>query len=307
MPVFHVRKSEFIAAPVAKVYESVLDFRRWAAWSPWLIAEPGARMSYAEDGRSYTWDGEVTGSGMMEITGGDPPWSIVYRLTFLKPWKSVNQVEFHFSEHDGGTEVLWTMEGKLPFFMFWLKGMMSAWIGSDYRRGLLMLKDLVETGAVPSKLEFLPHQAAGGFRYTGVRSQCPTEGIGPSMQADMQKLMAWVGSSGTQPKGKPFSITHKWDPVKGVADYTLGIPVEEFAAGLPEGFVSGDIPVCEAYVVQHTGAYRHLGNAWASGVMHGRAKKYRTDRHVEAFEIYENDPTVTPEAELVTRVHFPSK
>lgn len=307
MPVFHVRKSEFIAAPVARVHDLVRDFKSWPLWSPWLIAEPETKMTYAADGRSYAWDGKITGSGEMEITGGDPPWSIFYRLTFLKPWKSVNKVEFHFAEHEGGTRAEWTMEGTLPWFMFWMKAMMAVWIGSDYRRGLLMLKDLVETGSVPSKLEFMPHQAAGGFRYSGVRSQCPTGEIGPSMQADMVKLMAWLESSGTVPQGKPFSITHKWDPVKDVADYTLGVPVEEFTGGLPEGFVSGEVPVCEAYVVRHTGAYRHLGNAWASGVMHGRAKLYKADRHVEAFEVYQNDPTATPEAELVTHVHFPSK
>lgn len=307
MPRFQVRKSILIDAPVEQVHAIVRDFRRWPEWSPWLIAEPETKLSYPDDGKSYTWEGEVTGSGAMVVTGGDPPWSIHYRLTFLKPWKSENNVEIHLSEHDGGTEVVWTMEGKLPFFMFWMKGMMSTWIGADYARGLLMLKDLAETGSVPSKLEFHPGQAAGGFRYSGVRSQCATDAIGPSMQADMAKLMALVESGGIKPAGKPFSITHRWDPVKGVTDYTLGLPVEEFAAGLPAGFVSGEVPVCEAYVVEHTGAYRHLGNAWASGVMHGRAGRYKANKRIEAFEVYENDPTTTPEAQLVTRVHFPVK
>lgn len=307
MSVFHVRKSLLIEAPLTLVYDLVRDFRQWPKWSPWLIAEPEAELIYAEDGSGYAWDGRITGSGKMEVVGGEGPRSLECRLTFLKPWKSVNKVGFTFTEKGDATEVVWSMEGSLPFFMFWMKGMMSGWIGSDYQRGLLMLKDLAETGTILSKLEFLPGQKVDGFRYTGVKSECSTEEISGRMQSDMRVLMNWLESSSTIPAGPPFAITHKWDPVKGRAVYTLAFPVKEMAAGLPAGFVSGEVPSCEAYVVCHTGAYRHLGNAWASGVMHGRAKVYAANRKIEPFEVYANDPTTTPEAELVTRVHFPTK
>ena len=71
--------------------------------------------------------------------------------------------------------------------------------------------------------------------------------------------------------------------------------------------IHGEIPSCTAYVVKHTGAYRHLGNAWAAGIMHGRAKEFVTDKTVPMFEIYENDPEETPESKLVTYVHIPAK
>ena len=306
MPVFSVRKSIRIAAPAQQVYDLVRDFKIWPAWSPWLIAEPGAKMTFTPDGRGYAWDGDITGSGEMEIIGGDPPWSIHYRLTFLKPWKSVNQASFHFSEHDHETEAEWTMEGTLPWYMGWMKGMMTGWIGADYDRGLKMLKDLVETGSVPSKLDFTGIHAAGGFRYVGVKSSCAIADIGTAMGSDMGKLMDWLGKSGATPSGSPFAITHKWDPSKGTAEYTIGFPFND-EPDAPDGFVRGEIPSCKAYVVKHTGAYRHLGNAWASGMMHNRAKKFTADKKVPLFEIYDNDSTVTPEAELVTRVHLPAK
>ena len=72
MPLFTVSKSIRIAAPVQQVYDLVRDFKSWPLWSPWLIAEPSAKLGYSDDGRSYTWDGSITGSGEMEITGGDP-------------------------------------------------------------------------------------------------------------------------------------------------------------------------------------------------------------------------------------------
>ena len=54
--------------------------------------------------------------------------SIEYRLSFLKPWKSVNETRFHLTEQGSGTKVTWSMQGSLPFFMFFLKGMMTGWV-----------------------------------------------------------------------------------------------------------------------------------------------------------------------------------
>jgi hypothetical protein len=39
--------------------------------------------------------------------------------------------------------------------------------------------------------------------------------------------------------------------------------------------------------------------------MHGRAKRFAQKRGIQPFEVYLNDSTETPEAELVTVVHFP--
>lgn len=39
-------------------------------------------------------------------------------LQFLKPWKSFAKVAFHLEESTLGTVVRWTMESRLPFFLF---------------------------------------------------------------------------------------------------------------------------------------------------------------------------------------------
>ena len=65
MPLFTVSKSLRIAAPVERVSGLVRDFRSWPQWSPWLIAEPSVALSHSDDGRGYTWDGAITGSGEM--------------------------------------------------------------------------------------------------------------------------------------------------------------------------------------------------------------------------------------------------
>jgi hypothetical protein len=285
----------------------VRDFRQWPTWSPWLIAEPDSRMSYPTDGRGYTWEGKITGSGEVLVTSETPTRLIDCQLTFLKPWKSVNAVRFQFAARDGGTEVTWTMDGSLPFFMFWMKAMMTGFIGADFQRGLMMLKAVIETGENPSKLDFIGLKSFPRLLYVGVKTRCPIAEIASSMQRDMAKLTQWLGTSCHPPSGKPFSISHKWDPCKGTTEYTLAFPFDSAPSSFPDGFISGAIPACKVYQVHHTGPYRFLGNAWAAGVMHGRAKIYAPDKKIDAFEVYESDPAVVAENELVTMLHFPAR
>jgi len=307
MPKFTVEKSVHVTVPADKVFGVVRDFRKWPEWSPWLISEPGCKVGYADDGRSYSWDGNVVGSGEMVVTGEGEPGSIDYDLTFLKPWKSESKVRFTFVEKDGGTEITWTMHGALPFFMFWMKPMMIAFVGMDYDRGLAMLKDFLEKGGVPSELNFPGVTRSPGFSYVGVKNACAIKGMADAMERDFKMVKDWVAESGTAPSGKPFSIYHKWGLVKGVTEYTVGFPVADVPGSLPAGLVSGEQPTCDVYPVKHTGAYRHLGNAWSAGVMHGRAKVFAQSRKIHPFEVYENDPSEVSEDELLSVVNFPVK
>ncbi|MEQ1842687.1 MAG: GyrI-like domain-containing protein, partial [Verrucomicrobiales bacterium] len=208
-----------------------------------------------------------------------------------------------------GVEVTWTMESSLPFFLFFLTRMMSAMIGRDYERGLAMLKDFVETGSVPSKLEFPGRKSFPGFRFVGTRVSAQIADIGPSMEATFGKLETWLKESGTIPVGPPFSMVHKWDLVQGVTEYTAGFPVDQEtgAGNLPEGLLFGSIPACETEIVRHTGPYRHLANAWSAVMARAKGFKWRTNRAVDPFEVYENRKGEVPDEKLVTVIHLPVK
>ena len=82
----------------------------------------------------------MIGSGGMTVTGEIENQRIDCDLQFLKPWKSQADVAFILEEKDGATHLTWNMESSLPFFLFMMKDMMTAMIGSDYERGLSMMK-----------------------------------------------------------------------------------------------------------------------------------------------------------------------
>jgi len=154
MPIMKIVKSKHINAPIKKVYDIIADLGQWQAWSPWLIMDPNTVVD-VKNRKDYSWEGARTGSGNMQITNEVQNQSVDYDLNFLKPWKSKAKVRMEVQSNNGGTEVTWMMDSTLPWFMFWMKKMMTTYIGMDYDRGLNLLKDYVEDGEVHSKLNFL--------------------------------------------------------------------------------------------------------------------------------------------------------
>jgi len=306
MPSLVIRKSILIRADADRVFAEVRDFRRWPRWSPWLVCEPETRLTYAEDGTSYRWEGKVTGTGEIRRIAETSPRSMECRLKFEKPFPSESAVGFAFADRgDGTTEVTWTMDGALPWFLFPMVKPMAAFLGADYERGLAMLKDLAESGAVPSRLEFRGRGSFPGCGYVGVRSRCAVAEIGPAMESAFGKLEAALAKRNLKPSGPPLAIYHRWDVVKGTAEVTAAFPVAEESSedGSGDGLVQGRIPATTTDQVRHTGPYRYLTNAWAAAMGRIRAGVNRRNGRLDPFEVYENDPGSGEEP--VTTVHVP--
>jgi predicted transcriptional regulator YdeE len=269
--------------------------------------DPDATVDVREDGKFYTWTGDLTGAGQMEVTGEEANQWANYDLLFLKPWKSKAKVRFETVEKDGGTEVTWFMDSSLPFFLFWMQKTMTAMIGMDYERGLNMLKDLVEDGEVHSILEFKGENEFPGCTYIGVNTTCKMEEVGPKMQEDLGKIWHFIEDKQDLIAGAPFSQYHKWNFSKGLVSYTSGLPVKEIPADLPSGLVGHSIPATKVYTMRHVGHYEHLGNAWSTLQSMKQNKKFKMSKGIHPFEVYESDPTQVDANDLVTEVHFPIK
>ena len=186
-----------------------------------------------------------------------------------------------------------------------MKSMMINVISSDYDRGLRMLKNLLETGEVPSSLEF-GHTKIEELNVFGISASCLVKDIGKSMEESFCKFGEILELSDIKPVAPPLAIYHKWDFAKGLCDYTIGAP---FSADTdaPSGFVTKTIPAGKCYTVEHTGPYQFIANAWAAGYSHMRAKQFTLNKKIDAFEIYLNDPKEVDEKELISVVHFPMK
>ena len=154
MPKYQIDKSIVIQSDPERIYDVVADYNTWTTWSPWLIAEPMAKVTVTDDsssiGSRYAWLGDITGQGELEHKQLKPAELVEDELRFIKPFKTICKTAFHLKREGSGTRLSWTMDASLPWFLFWMVPMMKTLIGMDYQRGLTMLKDLIETGNIPA-------------------------------------------------------------------------------------------------------------------------------------------------------------
>ncbi|MBC6425798.1 MAG: SRPBCC family protein [Ekhidna sp.] len=304
MSKMHIERSIHIKAPAHNIYKVISDFNDWRPWSPWLLMEPEARVKVAPDSKSYEWEGDRTGSGKMEILEEKENEFIDYDLNFLKPWKSHANTNFTLSREREGTKVTWRMDSSLPFFLFFMKKRMEAYVGADYERGLDMLKVYVESGEVPSKLDFVGNNVFEGTRFIGIKTACSIDTIDEQMESDFEKVRKYAAEENIQMK-EMMTIYHKWDIPKNKATYTAALGLEKIPDNLPTEFISGTIPNAECYVLKHTGRYQYLGNAWSTLYTMMRNKEIKHNKKIDPFEVYLNYPQSTEKKDPETEIYLP--
>jgi len=148
---FEVTRSTTIAADPARVHDLVDDFHHWTAWSPWEDLDPALARTYTGPdsgvGAHYAWHGNrKAGEGSMEITDSSPE-RIDIELSFLKPMRSTQQVEFVLTPTGAGTDVTWRMTGQhegVLMTLFSKVVSMDRLIGKDFEKGLARLKAVAE-------------------------------------------------------------------------------------------------------------------------------------------------------------------
>jgi hypothetical protein len=306
MPAIHVERSVRIAAPVSRVRPAVEDFHQWPRWSPWLCMEPNAKVSvYGAPGSAdhgFAWDGELVGTGsikMVSIADGRQ----TMELSFRRPFRSTATSRFELKPVGQETDVVWHMDSKLPFFLFFMVDMMKTMIGMDYERGLTMLKEFVEAGEVKARTDVVGLVEVPPWHYVGVEASCSLDDMGPSMEQSLPAAHAIVTDHKIEMSGPPGALYHAFDMKRRQCRYTAFMPTvsRPSIAGVP----SGSPAACRAIKVVHTGSYRHLANGWSAAMAYQRAKKFRPLKSHAPFEVYISDPRETAEAELVTEIYIP--
>ncbi len=306
MPPIKVQRNISINAPKEKVAKVLSDFHTWQKWSPWLIMDPNAKVDVEPDGKAYTWEGSRVGSGAMKVEKEDGSDAVYCDLQFIKPFKSKAKTFFELKQNGNVTDVTWFMDSSLPFFMFFMKKSMEAYIGNDYERGLNLLKDYVEDGEAHSKLNWIGESSIEGGKYIGITRVCTTNDLSSLMPKDFEKIGALAHKIGAN-MDKVFSQYHKFDMVSGKAKYTVGLPVDEYPEDLNASMIKGEMPAVKTYVLEHRGPYRHIGNAWATMSSMARSKEFKAKKSIHPFETYGNSPANTPENDLITHLHFAVK
>lgn len=311
MPSYHVAKSVWIDASPDQVFEVVRDYNTWTTWSPWLLADPEAKVTVSADpssvGSTYAWEGPVTGQGLLTHLQMTPSSAIDDDLQFIKPFKAMAKTGFQFKPARQGTELTWSMDGNMPWFLFWMVPMMKTFIGMDYLRGLMMIKDWVEKGSIPSRSIVHGVEQVGPIRMAGIVGSGPIETIGDSMDQTFKLAKAEFDRLKIPMDAPMISVYTKFRVGQGIFDYISGFIIpQSYQVDSGSKLKVWSIPRRDAFRVEHIGSYRHLGNGWSVANQIARHRKLKQHK-CGTFELHRNTPEDTPESELRTDIFLPLK
>ncbi len=306
---FNLDRSITINASQKKVAKLIQDFKHWSTWSPWTIAEPGCDITVSgkagSPGHMMSWDGEIIGSGQITLTKATAT-RLEYDLEFIKPFKSTAKSNFVLKSLKKGTKVTWTMEGNMPFFLFFMIPMMKGWISMDYDRGLKMLRALAEDGKIKAETANNGITELQGFSYVGLQRTVSMEDVGPVMAKDFDRLIKDVVMTHGKSAQNWVSLYPKFDMKNMTMTYIAAVSDEDLKdVDLGSDYVRGTVQPGKALEISHKGSYDFIGNAWAMGMMYTRAKKMKQSG--VPFEQYWNSPKEVKPEQLESSVYFPVK
>ena len=144
---YTVERKIRINAPASALYERIVDFRRWRAWSPFEELDPAMERTYtgAESGVGavYAWSGNLkAGAGRMEIVDAVDGERVVIAQRNFKPFRSANTTTFALDDSGDSTAVTWSMTEPVTLVaqIMGIFTSMDRMLGPVFEKGLAKLK-----------------------------------------------------------------------------------------------------------------------------------------------------------------------
>lgn len=301
---FSTSRSIVIDASPKEVFNEVVDFNNWQAWSPWAKKDTTmvTTVQGVAAGSVMSWTSAESGSGSQKCTEAIPYNSIKTDLVFDE-WEGVSNANWIFEEVEGGTKATWTMDGgDLPFMirpiMLFMGGVGA--LEKDYDEGLAALKEVVESAP-----KFTPQtEDIAAVNYIGkVRDGVSVADLsnGAAHGAAYGEIGMFMGENEVEMAGMPICITRSYND--GVMDLIFAMPVND-SLEVAENLISGTIPAGKCLTFVHYGSYESTEESWQAFSDYMEANKIAV-RHAP-YEIYMNDPaTVNDPSEIMTKIVFP--
>lgn len=146
---FSVQRSAEINAAPRKVYDLIVEPKKWADWSVWTRRDPNMRITYSGPpfgmGAKWAWVSKSEGNGSMEFTRVEPDRAVEYSLLF-PDFNMRSTGALRLEPAGNGTRITWTNSGDVGGnpLKHYLALMMDRMVGPDFEAGLANLKTLAE-------------------------------------------------------------------------------------------------------------------------------------------------------------------
>ena len=311
---FEVTRTRTIKAPAQVVYNNVIDFKNWAAWSSWVEADSDMKITLPEQtlgiNGSYSWE-DKDGIGTMKTIEAVPNKSIQQQMLFSD--FPTSNVSWRFKPNeDGTTDATWTISGKdLPFdfkAFATLMGGMEKQIGPHYERSLEKLDSIVVADMKRYSVKVNGITQHGGGYYIYNTSSCKISDLANKMQEMMPKIGMYAMNNNIKMAGAPFTNYHKWDEENNAVMFSSCVPTTEKIMSSEPDVLTGQLKPFKAVKTTLKGNYDNLKEAWET------ASKYIKDNNLEelhdapALEVYQTEPMSTPNpANWITEIYIAVK
>ena len=119
------------------------------AWNPFVKDDPKTQLTYGGPARGVgatsAFGGGSAGSGKVVIVESTPPSQVVMQLDMDQPFETHNRVAFSLAPNGGGTEVTWSMSGRMGYLHKLMHTVVGArMVRNSFDRGLADLKAMAE-------------------------------------------------------------------------------------------------------------------------------------------------------------------
>ncbi len=311
---FEVTRTKTINAPAPVVYNNVIDYKNWEAWSSWAEADPDMVITLPEKtsgiGGSYQWE-DKDGIGTMKTTKAIPNESINQEMQFADFPSSAISWEFT-PNADGTTEAKWTISGKdLPFgfkaFATFMGGMEKQ-IGPHYERSLEKLDSVLVADMKKYSITVngVTEHSGGFYIYNTVSCKIPD--MPKHIQQMMPKLGDYAMKNNIKMAGAPFNYYHKWDEANNTVMFSCCIPTIDKVVSTDPEILTGQLKSFKALKTTLRGNYDNLKEAWETTMKHIEENGLVTDENGPALEAYTNDPMQHPNpADWTTEIYIALK
>jgi hypothetical protein len=303
---FNLRRSLEVEAPIEQVFAAVLDLKSWPQWSPWLLHEADAELIYSDDylaeGGYYSWTGKVVGAGKLTHLEIRPKRSIHQQIEFLKPFKSVNRVDWEFEKLGDRTLVSWEMSGKLPFLFRFMAKTMEPMIARDYDLGLALLGGYLNRAMAHPVLAILDPEELAGFAYWAI----PCHGNLRQLEAARRSSIETLRGNAAARIGLSLMLYHRFDPYATQFQAEIAVPVADNppASNYRQHRFEGG----QYIKMTLQGDLRFLPLGWHALTSHCRLHKLKIEPKRPALEIYGDDPDAAIDGnQTTTTLYLPIK
>ncbi len=310
---FEVSRTRTINAPAAVIYNNVIDFKNWQAWSSWAESDPEMKIYLSEQTKgingSYSWD-DKDGVGMMKTIQTVPDTSIEQEIQISEFPPSTINWTFN-PNNNGSTDVTWDIKGTNLPFMFKMfsvfRGGMDKQIGPHYERSLEKLDSIVVTdmNKYSINIDGITEHSGGFYIYNSASSKITN--LSEKIKELMTRLNAYAVANSLA-INSPFILYHQWDDANNAVMFSYCIPTSTRVITTENDILTGQLNPFKALKTTLKGNYNHLQEAWKLAMTYIPDHQLQFAEKGPMMESYVNDPLKTPNpADLITEIFIAIK